>query len=105
MKKVSREEQIITDVEYFILVENQKLKKHNNFTFDFKVLTQCEEIDNCYCVYFENFNEAVNIISKFSGSDYKTPVKIHDIKIKLSGLMYHQNLNSEKPFWISFYVQ
>lgn len=105
MKELSRKEQIIIDTEYFILLENQKLKRFNNFTFDFDVYDQCKEIENKYCVYFKNMNEAIDVISSFNQQDYKINIDKDSIRIKLSGLMYHANIHSEKKFWISFYVK
>ncbi|WP_412983936.1 hypothetical protein [Pontimicrobium sp. IMCC45349] len=105
MKEISRKEQIIIDTEYFILVENQKLKRINNFTFEFDVYEQCKEIENRYCVYFKNMDEAIDVISNFNQYDYKMNIDKDSIRVKLSGIMYHANLNSEKDFWISFFVK
>lgn len=105
MREINRKEQIIIDTEYFILVENQKLKRFNNFTFEFEVFKKCKEIENRYCVYFKSMNEAIDVISSFISNDYKFKISKENIKTELSGKMYHAKLHSEKEFWISFYVK
>lgn len=105
MKQISRKEQIKTDIEYFIFCQNEKLKQIENLTFEFDVFDQCKEIENRYCVYFENMDEAIDVISDFDTHDYKTSTKKNEIELKLIGLLHHLGLNSLIPFWISFYVE
>ena len=105
MKEISKKEQIKTDVEYFILCQNEKFKRFDNLTFDFNVYGQCTELENRYCVYFENMYESISVISSFDTHEYKTPTNSFDLELKLTEkIMKTNNITSESPIWISFYV-
>lgn len=105
MKEISRKEQIKIDVEYFIFCQNEKLKRIDNLTFDFDIYDKCKELENRYCVYFENMKEAIDIISDFDTHDYKTSTNKFDLKLKFTEkIIETDNITSETPIWISFYV-
>ena len=49
--------------------------------------------------------EAISVISSFDTHEYKTPTNSFDLELKLTEkIMKTNNITSESPIWISFYV-